>query len=75
MDKGYNWRLASAAQRKYCEERKGPMFAPSNGICYKCGFNIYVPTNGPAGPRGITVEEASKRLITSCPHCNATFVD
>lgn len=75
MSKGYDWRLASAAQRKYCSDYDTPLFAPSNGICYHCGFNIYMPTNGVTGPRGITVEDASKKLITSCPHCNYSFVE
>lgn len=73
---GYNWRLASAAQRNYCEEREEPMFAPPDGNCYRCGFNIYMPKNGSRGSvSGITVNDAASRLITSCPHCNYSFVD
>lgn len=76
MMDGYNWRLASAAQRNYCEERESPMFAPSAGICYHCGFNIYMPVNGTRGTvSGITVNEAASKLITSCPHCHYSFVE
>ena len=102
---------ANRAQIKYCDEHECPVFAPMNGVCYRCGYNIYLPTNGknapeplplagsgsaaPAqasgragraskalrsataisGPRGITVEEAGSRLITSCPHCSYSFVE
>lgn len=70
---------AAAAQKRYCEEHEIPLFAPSNGWCSCCGRNIYEPYPVRRGSEtinlGIDVESAGKRLITSCPHCNATFCD
>lgn len=77
MDKGtFDNKKAAAAQREYCEKQECPMFAPSDGLCYRCGRNIYLPTNGSNGAVfGITVENASSTLVTGCPHCNFSFVE
>ena len=56
------------AQRRYCEARELPHFAPSDGICYSCGRDIYAKG-------GVTAEEAGSRLITGCPFCLRTYVD
>lgn len=68
---------AAAAQKRYCDEHEVPQFAPSNGWCNACGRNIYEPyTYRSTGHTyGISVEEAGKRLITCCPHCNASYTD
>ena len=67
---------AAKAQAEYCEKNEMPNFASYNGTCWRCGRNIYLPINGSGGKIfGYTVEEAGKRLITGCPHCNATFCD
>lgn len=67
---------AAAVQKAYCQAEGIPMFAPHDGICYYCGRNIFLPTNGSRGAvYGITVEEAGHRLITGCPHCNYSFVE
>lgn len=72
----FNPSAAEKAQRKYCDSHDCPDFSPHGGSCYRCGRNIYLPTNGSNGAVfGITVEEAGKRLITSCPHCNFSFVE
>ena len=34
---------AAKAQDSYCTQHEVPMFAPSDGICYHCGRNIYDP--------------------------------
>ena len=74
MGNNFNPLLAIKAQEKFCGD--GPNFAPRNGICYRCHRNIYLPTNGNNGSvRGITVEEAGKKRITGCPHCNYSFVE
>jgi len=52
---------AIAAQRKYCDEKKLPHFAPSDGKCWCCHRNIYED--------GYSVERASSELIIRCPHC------
>lgn len=57
---------AAQAQREYCKENKAPLFAPEYGSCFRCKKDIY---------KAISVEEASKSLITGCPHCHYSFVD
>lgn len=75
-DARFNPKQAAAAQEAYCETEGIPMFAPYDGICYHCGRNIFLPTNGSRGAvYGITVEEAGHRLITGCPHCNFSYVE
>lgn len=67
---------AAKAQSDYCNKQEVPHFAPHNGICYRCGRNIYMPTNGSNGViRGITVDRAGTKLITGCPHCCYSFVE
>ena len=76
MDKYFNPAQAVKAQEAYCDEHKCPMYAPRNGICFRCGFNIYLPINGSRNTiLGISVAEAGCKLVTSCPFCNTTFVD
>ena len=72
QDRGY-YNLAAniagyAAQEKYCEENKLPMFIDGSCSCYKCGRHVF-------DTGGCTVEEAEKKLITGCPFCNASFCD
>ena len=64
----YNSELAHKAQCDLCDRRKLPHFAPLDGICFYCGGNIY--TDG-----GVSVEEAGKRLITSCPLCRRSYCE
>ena len=72
----FNPDAAMKAQIRYCDTHEVPMYAPSNGLCFHCGYNIYLPINGSHGAvYGITVEDAGKRLITSCPFCNHSFVE
>lgn len=68
---------AAEAQRRYCEEHHCPEFAPDDGWCVVCGKNIYDAYTARNSGRtyGICVETAGKKLITSCPHCNASFTD
>ena len=78
MEKTYDTAEAVKAQERYCDEHEIPIFAPRNGLCSWCGRNIYAPSMyspREGQTRGISVEEAGSRLITSCPRCNATFVD
>ena len=62
----HNIEKAKALQKKFCTLSGFPHFAPEDGICYKCGRQIY---------EKITTEEAESKLITGCPHCDSTFVD
>lgn len=58
---------AIKAQEEYCEKAGVPHFAPKDGYCPRCMNQIY-------GMNGISVEEASKRMITGCPFCRCSFV-
>jgi len=68
---------AITAQKKYCEEKGIPNFAPAfDGKCYRCNRNIYSPyTHLDGRVTGISVEQAEASLVTGCPHCNYSFVD
>ncbi len=68
----YNPTKAAEAQKKNCAKNGRPYFAPEDGICYRCGRNIYEKS---ATGSGISVEEAGSRYITGCPHCRTTFCD
>lgn len=74
----FNPTEAAKAQATYCDQHEIPMFAPSDGNCWACGRNIYDPMTYRGHEDhtyGISVEEAGKRLISSCPHCNHSFVE
>ena len=74
------------AQRRLCEEKGYPHFAPRSGKCYRCHKQIYEPieherkdwkTGEVTGHyiTGIDVEKAGKELVTGCPHCNRSYCD
>lgn len=65
------WKMA---QEEYCEEHGVPLFAPISGICHNCFRSIYW-RNNQTERIGYTVEEARSIHITSCPHCNASFIE
>lgn len=72
----YDFKLASAAQDKYCETHHEPHFAPYGGICYRCGANIYSPQKRLYGAvTGCSVEYAAEHLIFKCPHCGYGFCE
>lgn len=73
-----------AAQKELCKTKKLPHFAPHSGICWSCGQNIYKESpireyeilgQKKQYTSGITVEKASKELVTGCPHCNRSYCD
>ena len=76
----YDPASAVKAQEAYCESYNVPMFIPTKGWCFNCGRNIFERFNyrgfdGEAKCSGIDVATAGSKLISSCPHCNRTFVD
>ena len=74
----YDISKATKAQEKYCAEKGYPHFAPHNGKCFCCKQNIYSEkgrTRSGKEKNGISVERASKELITGCPFCNRTYCD
>ena len=66
---------ATQAQEEYCERNGVPLFAPYNGFCHNCFKNIYWHYGQDTRVTGYTPEEARSTHITSCPHCNASFVE
>ena len=56
-------------QRDYCKRHDVPLFAPGDGVCFKCHNQIY------AGPAAIPPEIAATTLVTGCPYCLRSFVD
>ena len=54
------------AQWDLCQEKEYPHFAPRDGRCYACGQQIY---------ERISVERASKELITGCPWCHYSYCE
>lgn len=77
LDNNFNPKLAIQAQEDYCERNECPMFAPGNGLCPRCGRNIYEPHRfrDHNTVYGIAVNQAGSTLITGCPHCNYSFVE
>ena len=71
----FNVREATIAQYEYCAKKNYPHFAPSGGLCWKCGNNIYTEINHGTYKTGISVEKASSELITGCPHCHRSYCD
>ena len=77
----YDSVLARQKQAEYCKTN-GPHFAPESGRCWKCHRNIYEPwtrmeKNYLGEERevttGVTVERATKSLVTGCPHCHRSY--
>ena len=74
---------AIKAQGEYCEINNLPHFAPDSGRCWSCNKQIYEEIkhdriiSGVEKPysTGISVEKASSKLITWCPHCNRSYCD
>ena len=57
---------AAEAQREYCRREGFPLFAPYDGICWRCGRDIY---------ERVGVKGAGRELATYCPHCHVSFVE
>lgn len=75
MEQIFNKDQAIAGQKKFCNEKVHPHFAPLDGKCYRCNKNIYEPIDRGTYKTGHSVEKATTHLITGCPHCNYSFVD
>jgi hypothetical protein len=66
---------ARQAQKKYCEEKHAPHFAPLDGICFRCKKDIYARIDNGFSVTGISVRRAGSQLVTGCPHCNRSYCD
>ncbi len=82
---------ARKGQLEYCKRNNAPHFANRSGVCWYCGRQIYKPFFWKRGEywqlkvvntldecdfvSGITVEKASRELVTGCPHCHRTYCD
>ena len=86
MEEIYSVIKSIQAQKKFCEDKKLPHFAPNYGCCWRCNKNIYEPIehdrkDWKSGEiigkytTGITVEKAGKELVIGCPHCNRSYCD
>ena len=75
----YNVAKSIIAQMEYCAKKGYPHFAPTRGVCWSCGRNIYAACKHKYGDRefvtGITTEKAGSELVTGCPHCNRSYCD
>jgi hypothetical protein len=76
----FNVEKSIALQKKLCETRGLPHFAPRNGRCFKCFEQNYEQKertgwNGRKYNTGISTESAGTTLVTGCPHCNKSFCD
>lgn len=82
---------ARKGQLEYCEKNNLPRFANESGKCWACSRQIYKPVFWKRNEykqfevvnsidecdyvTGITVEKASRELVTGCPHCNRSYCD
>jgi uncharacterized protein with PIN domain len=77
----YNSSEAIKAQAQYCKDKQVPHFAPQSGRCWSCGQDIYSTGRKKWAGRfegestGISVEKASRELVTGCPHCFRSYCD
>ena len=76
----FNTRRSITLQEELCEQKNLPLFAPSNGYCYRCHKQIYaeqehIDWKGRKYTTGISTEKAGKSHITGCPHCNYSFCE
>lgn len=72
----FNTAQADAAQRKLCQQRVFPHFAPTGDCkCYRCKKDIYQQVDHGAYKTGHSVQKATTSLITGCPHCHYSFCD
>lgn len=80
----FNVQARIKAQAEYCERTGAPHFAPKSGICWSCKSNIYEKKEKTYNKgteyeqtveSGISIEQASSKLVTGCPHCNRSYCD
>jgi len=66
---------AMQAQKKLQATKGYPHFAPEDGQCYECRKNIYEEIDHGEFKTGISVEKATNKLITGCPHCHISYCE
>lgn len=64
----YDIEKAVQAQLNFCAKQEYPRYAPIDGWCPNCHWNIY-------SVGGYDVRTAGTWLITSCPRCHYSFID
>ncbi|WP_152562917.1 MULTISPECIES: hypothetical protein [unclassified Serratia (in: enterobacteria)] len=75
LEKVFSPAAAQKAQAEYCKKINAPHFAPLSGVCWRCKRNIYEKHGSPERSTGISVEEAGRKVICFCPHCNRSYDD
>ena len=69
------------AQHEHCRKINVPMFIPKDGICFRCGRNIFEDAtmkNTYTGREYVSrgyKNIVSSELITGCPHCCWSYCD
>lgn len=53
------------AQEKFCGGINSPFYAPRNGICWRCGKQIFDM---------IDVTMAGSKIVSGCPYCHRSYV-
>lgn len=56
--------IKALAQIEFCREAGGPLFAPADGVCWRCKRQIY---------DAISLERAGSSRVTGCPYCKHDF--
>jgi len=55
-----------AKQKRFCQEKKVPYFAPEDGICWSCKKQIFDK---------LKEETCATEHITGCPYCARSYCD
>jgi len=53
-------------QEKFCKDHELPHFAPYDGVCFRCNYQIY---------ERISIHQAMNTLITGCPFCHWSYCE
>ena len=62
----YDIQKAIAAQEKFCNDHNVPLFAPTDGRCFKCGDNIYKTAAGKPTVLTVRMKVAPHPIISRC---------
>lgn len=75
MEKVFSPAAARKAQMEYCKKINAPLFAPNDGVCYRCKKDIYQKQGLRGYETGISLEKANSTHVIYCPHCNVSYCD
>ncbi|NDK08264.1 hypothetical protein EOM39_03365 [Candidatus Gracilibacteria bacterium] len=75
MEKIFDVKLSIDNQSELCKLLGYQNFTPNDGVCYRCGFNIFEEIQNGNFKTGIDVHRASSEHVTGCPHCCRSYCD